>query len=182
MNVFLSRQSLRANYLQVLNGGKLQSIWMWKNFAFPIPCATFFFLSVAERMHLASFFFLMFSFSSYPHPPTSSPKPPSSPRSCLPLKTLGSPGDSMAGSAEGSIVLNTIKWDSTPVRKRGKVGISMKSKHVVKTWRAKWGRQQETSFGGLKLKCIYTLNNTLITAISQLLSFEYRDNRILQAT
>lgn len=28
MNVFLTPQSLRANYLQVLNGGKLQSIWM----------------------------------------------------------------------------------------------------------------------------------------------------------
>ena len=27
MNVFLTLQSLRANYLQVLNGGKLQSIW-----------------------------------------------------------------------------------------------------------------------------------------------------------
>lgn len=27
MNVFLTLQSLQANYLQVLNGGKLQSIW-----------------------------------------------------------------------------------------------------------------------------------------------------------
>lgn len=26
----------------------------------------------------------------------------------------------MAHSAEGSIILNTVKWDSTPVRKRGK--------------------------------------------------------------
>lgn len=26
----------------------------------------------------------------------------------------------MAGSAEGSTVLNTIKWDSTPLRKKGK--------------------------------------------------------------
>lgn len=109
-----------------------------------------------------------------------SPKPLSSPRTCLPSKTLGSPGDSMVGSAGGSIVLNTIKWTAHQSGRGGKA--SMKSKHVAKTWRAKWGRQQETSFGGLKLKCIYTLNNTLITAISQLLSFEYRDNRILQAT
>lgn len=28
MNVLLTLQSLQANYLQVLNGGKLQSIWM----------------------------------------------------------------------------------------------------------------------------------------------------------
>lgn len=31
-------------------------------------------------------------------------------------------------------------------------------------------------------KCIYTLNNTLITSVSQLLAFEHRYNRILQAT
>lgn len=89
MNVFLSRQSLRANYLQVLNGGKLQSIWMWKNFAFPIPCATFFFLSVAERMHLASFFFLMFSSSSYPHPPPSFTKTPILTKKLPSLEDLG---------------------------------------------------------------------------------------------
>lgn len=31
----------------------------------------------------------------------------------------------------------------------------------------------------LEWKCIYTLNNTLITSVSQLLGFEYRYNRIL---
>lgn len=89
----------------------------------------------------------------------------------------------MVRSAEGSIVLSTVKWDSTPARKRGESRyiheIQLHGENMAGKQR---GRQQETSFGGLKLKCIYTLNNTLITAISQLLSFEYRDNRILQAT
>lgn len=34
----------------------------------------------------------------------------------------------------------------------------------------------------LEWMCIYTLNNTPITSVSQLLGFEYRYNRILQAT
>lgn len=88
----------------------------------------------------------------------------------------------MAGSAEGSGMLGTVIWDSIPARRGGKAWISMKSNHMITTWRGNSKKEQETSFGGLKLKCIYTLNNTLITAISQLLSFEYRDNRILQAT
>lgn len=37
MNVFLTLQSLQANYLQVLNGGKLQSIWKAENFTSPLP-------------------------------------------------------------------------------------------------------------------------------------------------
>lgn len=89
----------------------------------------------------------------------------------------------MARSVEGSIVLSTVKWDSTPARERGKkTDIHEIQPHGENMEGKQQGRQQETSFGGLKLKCIYTLNNTLITAISQLLSFEYRDNRILQAT
>lgn len=135
MNVFLSRQSLRANYLQVLNGGKLQSIWMWKNFAFPIPCETFFFLSVAERMHLASFFLFFFNVFLPSSPQPSSTSPPWSPHTRFPLKTLRSPGGSMAGSVEGSGMLSTVIWDSTPARRQGKAWISMKSNHMVTTWR-----------------------------------------------
>lgn len=89
----------------------------------------------------------------------------------------------MAGSAERSSILSTVIWDSTPGRERGKsTYIHEIQLHGENMEGKQQGRQQEASFGGLKLKCIYTLNNTLITAISQLLSFEYRDNRILQAT
>lgn len=89
----------------------------------------------------------------------------------------------MTRSAEGSIVLSRVKWDSTPARERGERAFIHEIQLHGKNMEGKQqGRQRETSFGGLKLKCIYTLNNTLITAISQLLSFEYRDNRILQAT
>lgn len=34
----------------------------------------------------------------------------------------------------------------------------------------------------LSWRCIYVLSNTLIISVSQLLGFEYRYNRILQAT
>lgn len=88
----------------------------------------------------------------------------------------------MSCSADGSIVLSSGMGQHTSQGERKSMYIHEIQPHGKNMEGKQQGRQQETSFGGLKLKCIYTLNNTLITAISQLLSFEYRDNRILQAT
>lgn len=143
MNVFLSRQSLRANYLQVLNGGKLQSIWMWKNFAFPIPCETFFFLSVAERMHLASFFFLNVFL---PSPPQPSSPPPQAPHPhqvpIFPQRLWVLQEIPWHAQWRGALSLAQSNGTAHQPGRGGKRRISMKFNHMVKTWR---GNSKEDS-------------------------------------
>lgn len=156
--MFRTRQSLRANYLQVLNGGKLQSIWMWKNFAFPSPVRHPFSWVLQKECSLGgSFFPNVFFLRPSPPPPFS--------------KSLRSAG----------------RWW---LETGGGLGLGSRSNSGVE---ARWGRTHMQGrhpgwesgprpLEALEWKCIYTLNNTLITSVSQLLGFEYRYNRILQAT
>lgn len=129
-----------------------------KKFRLPVPCETSFFLSAAQRM-LSGWEFFPNVFFLWPSPP-----PPFS-------KTLGSagrrwlePGGDWAWPLSSSPGGGQVERDLCVQRTHPGCGPGPRPLEAL-GW-----------------KCIYTLNNTLNTSVSQLLAFEHRYNRILQAT
>lgn len=130
-----------------------------KKFRLPVPCETSFFLSAAERRLSGwEYFFLMFFFFG--------PLPrPLSPR------LLGSAGRRWPEPG------GDRAWALNSSPGGGQVGKGLVCKGDTLA-----ADLAPTPSEALGWECIYTLNNTLITSVSQLLAFEHRYNRILQAT